>query len=186
MGWWRRLRQWCCQPKPSSADRTNRRRWPPFCYRSTSGSLCPSSVYVSDAAHNSLHNIVKGHVRRTERKVHLDVIGVEMVFKTVGFYGLAERSRVDREQLGPQHWALGHTEPSACSGWWQPASYPPGRTGTSVKQYQPPPGRERLYAVAPDGQWCRMLLIGQTVPAHNALSIHGLQDITVHLDKSWL
>ena len=38
-----------------------------------------------------------------EKYVPLGVIGVEVVFKTVGFYDLAERSRVDREQLGPQH-----------------------------------------------------------------------------------
>ena len=54
-------------------------------------------LYVSDAAHNSLHNSVRGHVRRIEREVQLGVIGVEMVFKAVGFYDLAERSRVDRE-----------------------------------------------------------------------------------------
>ena len=54
-------------------------------------------LYVSDAAHSSLYSIVKSHVRWTEREVHPGVIGVEMVLETVGFYELAERSRVDRE-----------------------------------------------------------------------------------------
>ena len=60
-------------------------------------------LYVCDAAHNSLHNIVRGHVKWIEQEVHLGVIGVEVVFKTMGFYDLAERSLVDREQPGPQH-----------------------------------------------------------------------------------
>ena len=51
-----------------------------------------SMLYVSDAARSSLHNIVKGHARWIEREVHLGVIGVEMVFKAVGFCDLAERS----------------------------------------------------------------------------------------------
>ena len=79
---------------------------------------------VSDAAHNLLLNIVEGHIRWIEREVHLGVIGVEMVFKTVGFYGLAERSQADKEQLyrAPTlnpgaHPTEGHGAPSACSGW---------------------------------------------------------------------
>ena len=54
-------------------------------------------LYVSDAGHNSLHKSVRGLVRWIEREVQLGVIGVEMVFKAVGFYDLAERSRLDRE-----------------------------------------------------------------------------------------
>ena len=74
-------------------------------------------LYVSDAAHNSLHNVVKGHVRWIEQEVHLGVINIEMMFKTVGIYGLAERNQVDREQLEPQCWALGCAEQRVTGCW---------------------------------------------------------------------
>ena len=81
-------------------------------------------------------------------------------------------------------WSTRNRRSRMGSGWWQTASYPPGRTGTNAKQCQKPPGRERVYEVAPDGQRCRMPLLGHQY--HNALSIHGLQDVVVHPDETWL
>ena len=68
-----------------------------FCHRSLQEVCVHPVLYVSDAAHNSLHNIVKGHVRWIEREAHLGVIGVEMLFKTVGFcrMSLCTRARAD-------------------------------------------------------------------------------------------
>ena len=155
MGWWRLLRQGCTQPKLSSADGTNRRRWPPFCHRSTSGSLRPSSVVCQQC-----NAQFAPQYRQTSRRMDWtrSSPGCHRHRKGIQGRGLLWSCREEPSRqriagaptLSPgAHQNKGHGVPSTRSGWWQTASYPPGRTGTNARQYQPAPGRERAYAVAP-------------------------------------
>ena len=159
MGWWRSRRQGCSQPNPSSADGKNLRRWPPFCHRSTSGSLCPSSVVCQRCSPQ-----FAPQYRQRSRQM-------DGTRSTHGCHrrrnGVRDRGRLlsCREEPSRQRTAGAptlspgalptetHGVPSACSGCTVTdcVLYPPGRTGTNAKQYQSPPGRERVYAVAPNG-----------------------------------
>ena len=163
-------RQGCTQPKLSSADGTNRRRWPPFCHRSTSGSLCPSSVVCQRC---SAQFAPQYHQRSRQMDWTKNTPGCHRRRNGIQGRGLLQSCREEPSRqriagaptLSPgAHQNKGRGVPSTRSGWWQTASYPPGRAGTNARQYQPPPGRERAYAVTPYGLWCRMLLIGQATP----------------------
>ena len=109
--------------------RRTERRWPPFYHRSTSGSLCPSSVGCQRcSAQFALQYCQRSHQvdwTRSTPACHQRGNGIQ---DRGLLWSCREEPSRQRTAVAPTlspgaHRTEGRGVPSACSGWWQTGSY---------------------------------------------------------------